>query len=165
MNLALLRNREFLWHWLPPLFWCCVVMCLSGNLGSSEHTLNLLKWLLSWLPGLSSAQIGLLNFYFRKAVGHVGNYAFLYFLWFRAFQGQLAYRPGRACLWSLTLCLSLAFLDEGRQAMVPSRGSSLRDVVLDLGGAAAAGLLLGIFWTPRVKPLLGSAKTQDTPRA
>lgn len=149
MNISFLRSRGFLWYWLPPLAWCGVVLGLSGDLGSSQHTFGLLKWLLSWFPPLSQAQFELIHLYFRKTVGHFGNYAFVYFLWFRAFRGQMGYRQGRAILWSLGLCLGLAILDEGHQALFPSRGSKLLDVALDLGGASTAALLTSIFWTPR----------------
>jgi len=98
---------------------------------------------------VSPAQFNLIHFYFRKTLGHFGNYAFVYFLWFRAFRGQMGYQPGPAFLWSLALCLSLALLDEGHQALFPSRGSSLLDVALDLAGASTAALITSIFRTPR----------------
>ncbi len=149
--LSFLRSRDFLWYWLPPLVWCGVVLYLSGDLGSARNTLGILKWLLSWIP-MSPAQFDLVHHYFRKIVGHFGNYGFLYFLWFRAFQGNLGYRPGGACLRSLSLCLALALLDEGHQGMFASRTGSLRDVVLDLTGVSTAALVTSIFWTPRVGP-------------
>lgn len=149
-----------MWYWLPPLAWCGVVLGLSGDLGSSQHTYVLLKWLLSWSPPVSPAQFDLIHFYFRKTLGHFGNYAFVYFLWFRAFRGQKGYQPGRAFLWSLGLCLSLALLDEGHQALFPSRGSSLRDVALDLAGASTAALITSIFRTATVQPA-GNHKLPD----
>ena len=84
--------------------------------------------------------------------GHFGNYAFLYVLWFRAVQGSLGWRPGRAFLSSLGLCLALALLDEGHQAMFASRTGSLWDVALDLGGASTAALISLIFRTSTVRP-------------
>jgi VanZ family protein len=147
--MSFLRSRGFLWYWLPPLAWCGIVLGLSGDLGSSQQTSGILKWLLSWLPPLSQAQFDRIHFYFRKTLGHFGNYAFVYFLWFRAFRGQKGYRRMRAFFWSLGLCLGLALLDEGHQALFTSRGSSLRDVALDLAGASTAALITSIFWTPR----------------
>ncbi len=98
---------------------------------------------------MSPAQLDLFHFYFRKTLGHFGNYVFIYFLWFRAFRGHMGYRRGWAFLWSLGLCLSIALLDEGHQALFPSRSSSLRDVALDLAGALTAALIASIFRTPR----------------
>lgn len=141
-----------MWYWLPPLAWCGVVLGLSGDLGSGHHSQIVLAWLLSWFPPVSPDQFDLIHFYFRKTLGHFGNYAFVYFLWFRAFRGQMGYQPGRAFLCSLALCLSLALLDEGHQALFPSRGSSLLDVALDLGGASTAALITSIFLTAKVRP-------------
>ncbi len=161
MQISFPRSRVFLWYWLPPLTWYGVVLALSGDLGSSRHTFGILKWLLSWFPPLSPAQFAIVHFYFRKIVGHAANYGFLYFLWFRAFRGSRGYPPGRAFLWSLGLCLTLALLDEGHQGLIVSRSGSLRDVALDMGGAALSALLTAIFWTPRMGPPPGHEKLVD----
>ncbi|HEY9073685.1 MAG TPA: VanZ family protein, partial [Desulfobaccales bacterium] len=92
-----------------------------------------------------------IHFYVRKTVGHFGNYAFLYFLWFRAFRSNPDHRPWWVCLWSLALCLVLALLDEGHQAMFPTRGSSFKDVALDMSGATVAALITRFVWTPRCR--------------
>lgn len=152
MNISFLRSKEFWWYWLPPAAWCGTVLLLSGDLGASKNTYGILKWLLSWFPLLSPAQFDLFHGYFRKTVGHFGNYGLQYFLWFRAFQGQLHWRPGRVFLVSVALCLAMALLDEGHQAFFASRGSSLWDVALDLSGSACVALFTWIFWTPRVQP-------------
>ncbi len=145
MDRSFLQSRQFLWCWLPPLVWCGVILILSGDLGSSQHTFGILKWLLSWFPPLTPAQFELLHHYLRKTLGHFGNYAFLYFLWFRAFRRGTGFGAGRAFLGSLGLCLALALLDEGHQAMFASRGSSLRDVALDLSGSITAALAAWLF--------------------
>ncbi len=163
MNISFLRSREFLAYWLPALAWCGLVLCLSGDLGSSQNTLGILKWLLSWFLPLSPDQFNLINFYFRKTVGHFSNYAFLYFLWFRAFRVPRGHGAGRACLYSLGLGLGLALLDEGRQAFFASRGSSLWDVALDLSGALTAALIVSIFWPHRARPT-GNHKLPDPAR-
>lgn len=128
------------------------MLLLSGDLGSSNNTGSLLEWLLSWFPPLSPAQFNLFHFYFRKTVGHFGNYAFLYFLWFRAFRGQLGCRPGWTFFLASASCLIVASLDEGHQSWFASRGSSLRDVALDMSGALTAALATWIFWPARVRP-------------
>jgi VanZ family protein len=104
-------------------------------------------------PPLSPDQFSLIHFYFRKIVGHLGNYGFLYFLWFRAFRGQLGCRQGRAFLYSLTLCLGIALTDEGHQALLASRTGSIRDVALDIGGSSLSALITLVFRIPRVRPL------------
>ena len=125
------------------------MLALSGDLGSANNTRKLLQWL---LPTLSPAHFKLIHFYLRKAVGHVGNYGFLYFLWFRAFRTDLGYRGGRAFLWSLGLCLAMALLDEGHQSLLTSRTGSLRDVGLDLAGSSGAALILWFSGPPGQPP-------------
>ena len=97
MNISYLRSKDFLWYWLPPLAWCGTVLLMSGDLGSGQTTRSILEWLLSWLfPPLPPDQFQLIHFYVRKSIGHFGNYAFLYFWWFRALRGHLGWRPGRS---------------------------------------------------------------------
>ena len=153
MQISLLQSRDFLWYWLPPLAWCGTVLLMSGDLGSARNTRSLLEWLLSWFASLSPAQFKLFHFYVRTTIGHFGNYAFLYFLWFRACRGQLGWTSGLAFSLAIGCSLVMALLDEGHQSMFASRGSSLHDVALDLSGAAAAALVTWIIWPYRVRPL------------
>jgi VanZ family protein len=123
---------------------------MSGDVGSDSHSRDWLQWLLSWFVTLKPAQLDMINFYFRKT-GHVLVYGWMYFLWFRAFRGHADYGPGRACIWSLGLCLFLALMDEGDQWFYPSRGASIRDVILDMSGSSLAALITGAVWTPGSK--------------
>ncbi len=137
-----LSVRLFCSYWLPPLLGTAVVLAISGDWGSSAHTQKLAEWLLSWLTlimGPEQVEEG--HGYLRKA-GHMITYAGLYFLWFRAFRGQLSYRLRPAVAWSLSLCLLIALLDEGHQSLVASRNGSIWDVALDFGAAALAALAL-----------------------
>jgi VanZ family protein len=125
---------------------------MSGDLGSGENTLGILKWLLSGFVPLEPAQLNMINFFGRKT-GHVLTYGLMYFLWFRAFRGHADYGPWRACLWSLGYCLFYASLDEGRQWFYPSRGASIGDVILDMSGASLTALITFAVWTPGSKTL------------
>jgi len=133
--------RQFCLYWLPPLLGTAAILVLSGELGSSRHTRELLAWLWSWLPFWRPEQLEQTTGYLRKA-GHVTAYAALYFLWFRAFRGQLYPRLGPAVSWSLSICLLIALLDEGHQSLVASRTGCIGDVALDFGAAALAALAL-----------------------
>jgi VanZ family protein len=108
----------------------------------------LLHWLLAWVVALNPAQLNVVNHYMRKS-GHVLAYGLMYFLWFRAFRGHADYRPWRACLWSLGLCLLVSSMDEGRQSFYPARGSSPWDVLLDMTAAVLAALIIAAVWRPR----------------
>jgi VanZ family protein len=153
LQISWLQSRDFLWYWLPPLAWCGVMLLMSGDLGSAKNTGSLLEWLLSWFPPLSPAQLTSLHFLVRKAIGHFGNYSCLYFLWFRASRGHLGWTSGRAFSLGLGICLLMALMDEGHQLMFASRTGSLRDVALDLSGAATAALVTWIIRPYRVRPL------------
>lgn len=133
--------RQICFYWLPPLLITAAILIFSGDLGSSRHTRELLEWLGSWLPWGRPEELAQASGYLRKA-GHVTAYAALYFLWFRAFRGHFALRPGPAVFRSLSLCLLIALLDEGHQSLVPSRTGCLGDVVLDLGAAGLTALAL-----------------------
>ena len=121
---------------------------MSGDVGSEKNSLGILKWLLSGSVALEPAQLKMINFYVRKT-GHVLAYGLMYFLWFRAFRGHADYGPWRACLWSLGFCLFYSSIDEGRQWFYPSRGASIRDVILDMSGASLAALITAAVWRPR----------------
>jgi hypothetical protein len=131
--------RHFFCYWLPPLLGTAGILALSGDLGSSRHTRELMEWLLSWFPFLKMGPIVESQGYFRKA-GHILAYGGLYFLWFRAWLWRLSPRRRAAILWSLALCLLTALTDEGHQSFFTSRTGCLSDVALDFGAAALAAL-------------------------
>jgi VanZ family protein len=135
--------RPFFFYWLPPLLETAAILVLSGDLGSSRHTRELIEWLSSWLPFLKMAPMEETQGYLRKT-GHITAYGVLYILWFRALLWRLSPRRGAAILLSLGLCLLTALLDEGHQAMLASRTGCLSDVALDFGAAALAALAFSL---------------------
>ena len=130
---------------------------MSGDLGSGNNSLGILKWLFSGFVALEPAQLNMINFYVRKT-GHVLAYGLMYFFWFRAFRGHADCGPWRACLWSLGCCLFYSSMDEGRQWFYPSRTASIGDVILDMSGASLAALITAAVWRPR-SPALGISIT------
>lgn len=137
-----LSVRQFCFYWLPPLVFTVGILVFSGDLGSSAHTRKWLEWLLSWLP-FGKVDLAESQGYLRKA-GHITAYATLSFLWFRALLWRFAPRRGSAILGALALCLLTALLDEGHQALLPSRTGCLSDVALDFGAAALAALAFSL---------------------
>ena len=133
--------RQFYLYWLPPLLLTTGILVLSGDLGSSTHTLGLVKWLLSWYPFWGADQMDKVHWYLRIG-GHIAAYGGLYFFWFRAFLRHIPHRRGAAILWSLSFCLLIALMDESHQALVSSRQGRILDVALDFGAAALAALAL-----------------------
>lgn len=134
---------QFFLYWLPPLVFTSGILVFSGDLGSSANTKKALAWLLSWLhfPGLEQMEEA--QGYLRKA-GHITAYGGLYYLWFRALLQRFSPRRGSAILGALALCLVTALLDEGHQALLPSRAGCLSDVALDFGAAALAALAFSV---------------------
>ncbi|MEW6660723.1 MAG: VanZ family protein [Thermodesulfobacteriota bacterium] len=131
--------RQFCLYWLPPLAVTAGIIIFSGELGSTANTRPWVIWLLTWLPFLSFEDFAEGQGYLRKA-GHVTAYATLSIFWFRACLWRFSLRRGAAMLCALALCLLIALVDEGHQALVPSRTGSLKDVALDFGAALLAAL-------------------------
>ena len=133
-------------HWLPPVVWMAVIMWLSSDTGSAEHTgqwlLPWLRWLLPWAtPGQLDAIHGL-----ARRAAHLGEYAILAALWFRAFARGRALAPRVAASAALALSVGWAFLDEWHQSTLPSRTGSAMDVVLDSAGALGALVVARRGW-------------------
>ena len=125
-------------YWLPPVVWMAVILWLSTDTGSPEHTSSFLLPLVRWLlPWATPAQLDFIHLLLRK-MGHLVEYAVLAALWFRAFARGRGLPPRTAAWLSLSISLAWAFLDEWHQSMLLSRTGSALDVVLDGAGAAAA---------------------------
>lgn len=126
--------------WVPPVLMSLAILTLSGDLGSTSHTLGILVWVFSELLAFSPEGVDLAHVVLRKA-GHFLAYGICGLLWFRAFA---YYHPGRlvknAAL-ALGLSLAVALLDEGHQSWVASRSGSLADVALDMFGATSLVML------------------------
>jgi VanZ family protein len=146
--------RDFLSYWLPPFLGTAAILVLSGDLGASSRTLNLVNWLLSWAPFLSPAHLETLNAALRKG-GHLFGYGILFSLWFRALRGRQVYGRGKSVAWSLAVCLAVALVDEGHQCLVSSRTGSFPDVALDLAGATLGAVLTRRRWSSRSRGAWG----------
>jgi len=146
--MSIWRKPHLVYYWAPPILWSLAVLCMSGDLGSGNNTLGLIKWFLSWFVVPSPAQLKIINHYIRKT-GHVLAYGGMYFFWFRALRKHLDYGLRRAFIWSLGFCLLFSSLDEGRQWFYSSRGSSVWDIVLDMSGSGLSALITAAVWRPR----------------
>jgi VanZ family protein len=140
--------------WLPPVLWMALLLALSSDAGSAEHTAGLLRPLLAALaPWATPPQVEAVHFLLRKGA-HVGAYAVLAALWFRSF--RLAGRSRRAsAAVAFVLAVVWGALDEARQSTVPSRTGAAGDVLIDGAGAALAALAgaLGLWSALRAATL------------
>jgi VanZ family protein len=131
--------------WLAVLLWAVVIFTFSTNVFSSDNTSRIILPILHWLfPRTNPDGLEALHAMIRKS-GHIFEYFVLGVLLFRAVRA-----PARG--WNLRWAASALFLaalfaasDEFHQAFVPSRGSSVWDVLLDTCAAAVAQLLLWLW--------------------
>src|SRR5262245_11019587 len=133
-------------HWLPPLVWMGVIVTLSTDIGSDEHTGRFLLPLFRWLlPSATPVQLEALHGLTRKAA-HITEYAILTFLWFRALAAGAQWSSRVAGWVALAVGLAWACLDEFHQMFVLSRTPSPGDVALEGMGAMAAVLVARAGW-------------------
>ena len=151
--------------WIPALLWLGVIAAESFA-GSSVNTRHWLYPILNFLFGpLSLAKFEIIHSLLRKC-GHFFGYAVLSLTLYRGwwvtfapctYQKRRIYWREMLRAWSLRAAvlallgtLVVAGLDEWHQSFDSTRGSSIRDVILDeMGGWLAQLLLLTISsWTP-----------------
>jgi VanZ family protein len=114
---TLLRRTD---PWLPPLVLMAVIFAFSAQ------------------PDLNSG-LGLIDTIGRKFV-HLGQYALLAFLWWRALRTRVEGR--RAALVAFVVTALYAVSDEYHQSFVEGRSGSPIDWAIDCAGAALACLWL-----------------------
>lgn len=138
--------RPFVTRWLPVLVWMSVIFSASSDGMSFHRSSRIIGPLVRWLfPQLSDEAVHAIVVGARKCA-HVAEYAVLALLLWRALRKPPA--PGvprwqwPATGLALVLVALYAASDEFHQAFVPSRQGSVRDVLLDTAGAAAALLCL-----------------------
>jgi glycopeptide antibiotics resistance protein len=136
--------KSFLKYWLPLLIWLGVIFFGSTSVMSAEHTSRYIVPFLLWLkPGISPNAIWIILVVVRKCA-HVTEYTALALLLWRALRSLPALHAKRLMVfWAvLIVCALFAASDEFHQTFVKSRTPSVRDVLLDVGGALI-GLLIG----------------------
>ncbi len=129
--------KSFLKYWLPVLFWLGLIFIGSTDALSAEHTSRFLVPFLRWLdPHISWTTLNSLQVLIRK-LGHLTEYAILATLVWRALRLGIVWKsPISSPFWSTLIgCAIFAASDEFHQSFVPSRTSSLHDVMIDLCGA------------------------------
>jgi VanZ like family len=136
--------KSFLKYWLPLLIWLGVIFFGSTSVMSAEHTSRYIVPFLLWLkPGISPNAIWIILVVVRKCA-HVTEYTALALLLWRALRSLPALHAKPLMVFGAVLigCALFAASDEFHQTFVKSRTPSVRDVLLDVGGALI-GLLIG----------------------
>lgn len=138
------QMRRFLKYCLPLLVWLAVIFIDSTDLMSAEHTSRFIVPFLLWLkPDISPETVTSVHFFIRKCA-HMGEYAILALLLFRAAICITNHKWSMSilCMSIWSICVFVAATDEFHQTFVRSRGPSIRDIMIDSGGAIV-GLLVG----------------------
>lgn len=137
-------------RWLPVLVWYGIIWRFSAQTAAVSGGLSgrlLHRALEALSPAFAAAPpdaqvlaVETLSFFERKCA-HMFLYFVLALLVYAALRlGWTAVRTAG----SLGLCAMLAALDELHQTFVPGRSGEVRDVLVDLGGAAIALTLLAL---------------------
>lgn len=147
------RKRKLI-GWLPTLAWLGLIVCLSTDTFSSEHTGAILEKIIRAVYGeISPAAFTMIHVVVRKTA-HFTVYGLLSLFSYYSWRITLP-RPSRwTFTWSLLallLTLCAASLDEFHQRFIPSRGPSVHDVMLDMMGAMFVQILIAGF--ARFRPL------------
>ena len=150
-HLAVHGRTSFLRYWLPVILWMAVIFFGSTGLGASHHTSRFIGPFLRWLkPDISDAAVERVQFAVRKTA-HITEYAILALLLWRALRqtpdGAPRSWPARKAGAVLLITALYAASDEVHQYFVKSRDASVRDVLLDTGGAALG--LAGVWFCGR----------------
>jgi VanZ family protein len=129
------------WKWYAlASIWLGVVLFLgSADFAAANTAPFILPVLKQLAPGASNAQLHATHMLLRKLT-HLAEFALLALLWFSAIVGRTG-RPVRAAWLALLVCLACAVADEAHQAITPARTGSVRDVLIDVSGAAGAVLI------------------------
>jgi len=134
--------------WLPSVIWLAVIVTESTNLGSSEHTGQILYPIFHYLFGMSRDRFAVLHAVLRKT-GHFVGYFTLSVLLFRSWRGTFPRLSTRWCLQWATLAFAgtalVSALDEFHQTFLPSRTGTFHDVVLDSTAALVAQFVIFVM--------------------
>jgi VanZ family protein len=139
--------RHFIRDWLPILVWLGVIFLGSTDLMSAEHTSRFIVPFLLWLkPDISPGTLASIHFIIRKCA-HLGEYAILALLLFRAASCMTNLKRSMSVLYVSVwvACLFVAVTDEFHQTFIASRGASVRDIMIDSCGAIL-GLLISLVF-------------------
>jgi VanZ family protein len=109
------KTQNFLYYWVPPLTWMGLIFYMSSQ-KSIAITTNVVT-----------------DFVTFKTL-HMIEYAFLFFLFYRAFQSIKSKANKISGLFSFPIVILYSLTDELHQLFIPSRQGRIRDVLFDIFG-------------------------------
>ena len=102
-------------YWAPPLIWMGVIFFMS-----SQRSITITKNVVT-------------DFVTFKTL-HMIEYAFLFFLFYRAFQSLKHVQKNLCGVCAFAMAIFYSVTDEFHQLFIPSRQGRLRDVLFDMAG-------------------------------
>lgn len=132
---------------MPVAVWAGVVLYLSTNIGSGNHTAGILRSILAWFhPDLGLATLTDINYGTRKTA-HVIQFVIYALLIWRGLSLSPALETSsrRLAGWAIGSAALLAVTSEGIQLFSPLRTALFTDVILDVSGAVIGVLTVLIF--------------------
>ena len=139
---------RFLKAWLPVAGMCVAIFLFSQDRHSGQHSHEVLGWILSLL-GVNTPHLHrVLDEPFRK-LAHVVVYSSLGSLAYRGFALGRKLWDFPAAVRSLIFTAAYACTDEYHQTLIPGRGPSIHDVLLDTAAAALAMVVIWSWKRPR----------------
>jgi len=154
--------KSFLKYWLPVLAWLVVIFIGSTNLMSVANTSRFIVPFLLWLKPEMAEEATSGIIVVMRHCAHIGEYVVLALLMWRAIRWGISVSMRMSTLCGLVLlgCTFFAASDEFHQTFVKSRTPSVRDVLLDVGGASIGLLIAASFANRRPKDGQTSIQSQ-----
>jgi len=134
----------------------------SSDTNSFQHSSRIIEPFVRWLfPHISPKALDTIVLLIRK-LAHMTEYGILALFTFRALRHTKEHHSGGWSRSTASLTLAIAALyaatDEFHQAFVPTREASIRDVLLDISGAALALFFCWLFMRRGPKSAAGQLK-------
>ena len=150
---------------MPLFLWIAVIFVGSTDVMSAEQTSRFIAPFLRWLkPDVTAAMIAQVQFFVRKAA-HLGEYAILAMMLWRAARHGTNIKVKMSILFVLVwvACAMFAAADEFHQSFVPTRTAAFGDVLIDICGAIA-GLIVCMMFVARGRSRSLNQETRKPPK-
>jgi VanZ family protein len=109
------RLNYVFFYWLPPITWMGIIFYMSSQ-KSITITTNIVT-----------------DFITFKTL-HMIEYAFLFFLFYRAFQSLKYIKNNNGGIYAFCIAIFYSLTDEFHQLYIPTRQGRLRDILFDVVG-------------------------------
>lgn len=139
-------NSNKLSFYIPAICWTVVIFVFSTPNFSAQTTGGFLEFLVNQIWPDLSPWLDFFHLMIRK-LAHLSAYGILSWCWFRAFFKGFELEINESLFKVFFLCLLIACLDEGHQALRASRTGSLLDIIIDMCGASLVLLSLKRIWS------------------